>query len=349
MQWSTCSLALSLNAECSASKALEDSKLLFERSSDDRYKRRKYGQKMVKGSKFPRSYYKCQHPKCEVKNTLKRSYTGKTTEILYKGTHNHPKPQPSCLFTVGALMSIQEENQDKVSYVPAQAVATGMDVTLPQLNLISNEVANDLDLKRRRTNVDTLDVILVINLYISEQQLQPLNAETIHSQVHASNSNFDNVFQSVVNGGVDRLAEETDVCNSALNFYIDCLVVKVIQGVVQKKKTSSKISVEMSDDGSNKRGKDEIIVGTNTEDNVNISCKIHANKVVDDVNTNVDMCVDVDMTDNVEMHVNNVAHSDKASDKNAVKSEEYERELFEIGGEGVVIVGGGEGGEGGRP
>ncbi|GJR84804.1 DNA-binding WRKY transcription factor [Tanacetum coccineum] len=133
---------VSRTTECSASKALDDSKVRFERSSDDGYQWRKYGQKMVKGSKFPRSYYKCRHPKCEVKKILERSYTGQTTGILYKGTHDHPKPQPSCLFTAGA---------------------TDMDVTLPQLNIITNnEVANDLDLKRRRTNVDTVDEIPVI-------------------------------------------------------------------------------------------------------------------------------------------------------------------------------------------
>nr|GEV75955.1 hypothetical protein [Tanacetum cinerariifolium] len=57
---------------------------------------------------------------------------------------------------------VKEDNQDKVSYVPAQAVATDMEVTLPQLNLTNNEVVDDLDLKRRRKNVDTFDVIQVI-------------------------------------------------------------------------------------------------------------------------------------------------------------------------------------------
>ncbi|PWA39839.1 DNA-binding WRKY [Artemisia annua] len=151
-----------LNAKCSASEVMDDSKVRVERSLDDGYKWRKYGKKMVKGSKFPRSYYKCRHPKCEVKKILERSYTGQTTEIVYKGTHDHPKPQPSCLFSAGALMSTQEENQDKVLYVPAQAGATDMDVTMPHLDITNNEVADDLDLKRRRTNIDTLDVTPVI-------------------------------------------------------------------------------------------------------------------------------------------------------------------------------------------
>ncbi|GJS99190.1 RNA-directed DNA polymerase, eukaryota, reverse transcriptase zinc-binding domain protein [Tanacetum coccineum] len=100
---------------------------------------------------------------------------------------------------------------------------------------------------------------------------------------------------------------------------------------VQKKNTRSKISVKMSDDGSNKGGNDVVIVGTNTgkgdgfvgdlyEDNVNIICKMHADEVVDDVNANVDMCFDIDMTDNVKIHVNNVADNVKARDKNALQS-----------------------------
>ncbi|GKA44289.1 DNA-binding WRKY transcription factor [Tanacetum coccineum] len=68
----------------------------------------------------------------------------------------------SLTFISPLIPSIQEDNQDKVSYVPAQAVATKMEVMLPQLNLTNNEVVDDLDLKRRRTNVDTFDVIPVI-------------------------------------------------------------------------------------------------------------------------------------------------------------------------------------------
>ncbi|KAG2391475.1 hypothetical protein LR48_Vigan07g092000 [Vigna angularis] len=63
------------------------------RKSDDGYNWRKYGQKQVKGSENPRSYYKCTYPNCPTKKKVERSLDGQITEIVYKGTHNHPKPQ----------------------------------------------------------------------------------------------------------------------------------------------------------------------------------------------------------------------------------------------------------------
>ncbi|KAF2303777.1 hypothetical protein GH714_023387 [Hevea brasiliensis] len=82
--------------------------------SDDGYNWRKYGQKHVKGSEFPRSYYKCTHPNCEVKKLFERSHDGQITEIIYKGTHDHPKPQPSRRYTAGAVLSMQEDRSDKI-------------------------------------------------------------------------------------------------------------------------------------------------------------------------------------------------------------------------------------------
>lgn len=84
-----------------------------ERPSDDGYNWRKYGQKLVKGSEFPRSYYKCTHPNCEVKKLFERAHDGQITEIIYKGTHDHPKPQPSRRYTAGAIMTVPEERSDK--------------------------------------------------------------------------------------------------------------------------------------------------------------------------------------------------------------------------------------------
>nr|AMR43368.1 WRKY transcription factor [Petunia x hybrida]AMR43369.1 WRKY transcription factor [Petunia x hybrida] len=65
-----------------------------DRPSYDGYNWRKYGQKQVKGSEYPRSYYKCTHLKCPVKKKVERSHDGQIAEIVYRGEHNHPKPQP---------------------------------------------------------------------------------------------------------------------------------------------------------------------------------------------------------------------------------------------------------------
>ncbi|KAG4206728.1 hypothetical protein ERO13_A03G025100v2 [Gossypium hirsutum] len=67
--------------------------LRVNRKSDDGYNWRKYGQKQVKGSENPRSYYKCTYPNCPTKKKVERSLDGQITEIVYKGSHNHPKPQ----------------------------------------------------------------------------------------------------------------------------------------------------------------------------------------------------------------------------------------------------------------
>ncbi|XP_051131468.1 probable WRKY transcription factor 33 [Andrographis paniculata] len=64
-----------------------------QRKSDDGYNWRKYGQKQVKGSENPRSYYKCTFPNCPTKKKVERNLEGHITEIVYKGSHNHPKPQ----------------------------------------------------------------------------------------------------------------------------------------------------------------------------------------------------------------------------------------------------------------
>ncbi|XP_076904027.1 putative WRKY transcription factor 26 [Bidens hawaiensis] len=65
----------------------------MQKKSEDGYNWRKYGQKQVKGSENPRSYYKCTYPNCNMKKKLETNLEGQITEIVYKGSHNHPKPQ----------------------------------------------------------------------------------------------------------------------------------------------------------------------------------------------------------------------------------------------------------------
>ncbi|CAA7039653.1 unnamed protein product [Microthlaspi erraticum] len=73
-----------------ARQPYKQSRLIFQ--ADDEYNWRKYGQKQVKGSEFPRIYYKCTHPSCHVKKKVERSLYGQVTAIIYKGDHNHEPP-----------------------------------------------------------------------------------------------------------------------------------------------------------------------------------------------------------------------------------------------------------------
>ncbi|XP_028762063.1 probable WRKY transcription factor 4 isoform X2 [Neltuma alba] len=62
---------------------------------DDGFNWRKYGQKQVKGSEFPRSYYKCTYQNCPVKKKVERSLDDDhVVAIIYKGQHNHQRPRP---------------------------------------------------------------------------------------------------------------------------------------------------------------------------------------------------------------------------------------------------------------
>ncbi|KAI3857467.1 hypothetical protein MKX03_015390 [Papaver bracteatum] len=75
------------------------------RRSEDGYNWRKYGQKQVKGSENPRSYYKCTFPNCPTKKKVERSFEGQITEIVYKGSHNHPKPTSTRRSSSSSLQS----------------------------------------------------------------------------------------------------------------------------------------------------------------------------------------------------------------------------------------------------
>ncbi|KAH6836459.1 WRKY DNA-binding protein 71 [Perilla frutescens var. hirtella] len=60
---------------------------------EDGYRWRKYGQKAVKNSPFPRSYYKCTSQKCGVKKLIERSYEDPSMVITtYLSKHNHHSP-----------------------------------------------------------------------------------------------------------------------------------------------------------------------------------------------------------------------------------------------------------------
>ncbi|XP_047318695.1 WRKY transcription factor 71-like [Impatiens glandulifera] len=72
---------------------------------EDGYRWRKYGQKAVKNSPFPRSYYRCTTQKCIVKKRVERSYEDQSTVITtYEGQHNHHIPSTLRGAVAGLMM-----------------------------------------------------------------------------------------------------------------------------------------------------------------------------------------------------------------------------------------------------
>ncbi|CAI9276944.1 unnamed protein product [Lactuca saligna] len=61
--------------------------------ASDGYNWRKYGQKQVKASELPRSYYRCTQVNCPVTKKIGHFLDGNISEIIYSGRHNHEPPQ----------------------------------------------------------------------------------------------------------------------------------------------------------------------------------------------------------------------------------------------------------------
>ncbi|KAM3355707.1 putative WRKY transcription factor 20 [Capsicum galapagoense] len=162
------------------------SSVTADRSSEDGYNWRKYGQKLVKGSEFPRSYYKCTYPNCEVKKIFERPPDGQITEIVYKGSHDHPKPQPNHRFTPGALTSVQEDRGEREACLtgqedkfntnaqtsntepsgtplsPQQADDDGLEGTVSQLHSSNDQMDEDDSFAKRRKMDGVMDIIPVV-------------------------------------------------------------------------------------------------------------------------------------------------------------------------------------------
>ncbi|KAI4356611.1 hypothetical protein L6164_000621 [Bauhinia variegata] len=87
--------AASEKSKAKVRRKLREPRFCFQTRSDidvldDGYKWRKYGQKVVKNSLHPRSYYRCTHSNCRVKKRVERlSEDCRMVITTYEGRHNH--------------------------------------------------------------------------------------------------------------------------------------------------------------------------------------------------------------------------------------------------------------------
>ncbi|CAN1304253.1 Probable WRKY transcription factor 49, partial [Linum perenne] len=112
--------------------------------ADDGYKWRKYGQKSIKNSPYPRSYYKCTNPRCNAKKQVERSRDEKDTLIItYEGLHLHfaypyiplgvdtsvkecPPPSKRPRLTSPEEGSLEQNDKDKEEEMSTDAAPQGM-------------------------------------------------------------------------------------------------------------------------------------------------------------------------------------------------------------------------------
>ncbi|XP_060213257.1 probable WRKY transcription factor 34 isoform X1 [Lycium barbarum] len=89
--------------------------------SEDGYNWRKYGQKLVRGNEFTRSYYKCTHPNCPAKKQVESSHDGHITNIHYITKHEHPRPLNSPPISPEFVVPSQIKQPDMLTGKPCQA------------------------------------------------------------------------------------------------------------------------------------------------------------------------------------------------------------------------------------
>ncbi|XP_060187380.1 WRKY transcription factor 1-like isoform X2 [Lycium barbarum] len=89
--------------------------------SEDGYNWRKYGQKLVRGNEFTRSYYKCTHLNCLAKKQVERSHDGHITNIHYVTKHEHPRLLNSPHISPEFVVPSQMKQPDMPTGTPRQA------------------------------------------------------------------------------------------------------------------------------------------------------------------------------------------------------------------------------------
>ncbi|URE32332.1 WRKY [Musa troglodytarum] len=125
---------------------------------EDGYRWRKYGQKAVKNSPYPRSYYRCTAQKCNVKKRVERSCQDPTTVITtYEGQHTHHSPaslrgggahmlspSPTTNLRRSVLLQQVSRGSSSAGYTNPNTYHAGLPPLLPQIHVPDHGLLQDI-------------------------------------------------------------------------------------------------------------------------------------------------------------------------------------------------------------
>ncbi|XP_010265585.1 PREDICTED: probable WRKY transcription factor 32 [Nelumbo nucifera] len=147
-------------------KTVKEPKIVVQAAGDvgisgDGYRWRKYGQKMVKGNPYPRSYYKCTSAGCPVRKHVERA-TDDTSAIIitYEGKHDHDMPvpkkrhgPPSAALLIAAAAAMNSAQIKKSEALPNQRASTqwSMDIDSDLIGEKALELGGEKALESART------------------------------------------------------------------------------------------------------------------------------------------------------------------------------------------------------
>ncbi|XP_064974802.1 WRKY transcription factor SUSIBA2-like isoform X1 [Musa acuminata AAA Group] len=110
---------------------------------DDGYRRRKYGQKIVKGDPNPRSYYKCTNAGCPVRKHVERA-SHDPKAVITNGKHNHDVPAAKTISHEASASVVTDA--DGSLCIHASAALTGTMTTTPFSHPLTQTKSNTISL-----------------------------------------------------------------------------------------------------------------------------------------------------------------------------------------------------------